>query len=185
MTTLLPTILAVMLLSEPDEVADAKAAAAISEDANRVEIAGGKGRETAVESARITSRSADLDRKEGVVMFEGDVVVRYSTDCTMCADRLFVFLAGTNALSRIVALGNVSITNDTRTGTCAMATFRRKRSEIEMFGDGSGVPARLVERGDEAGALAGARIRFWLDTEQVEVDDSAILSERKGGTNFL
>ena len=181
----LSAILAVMLLTEPDEVIDAAAAAAISEDANRVELAGQKGPETEIKSARITSRSADLDRKEGVVMFEGDVVVRYSNDCTMCADRLFVFLAGTNELSRVVALGNVSITNDTRTGTCAMATFRRKRSEIEMFGDGNGKLAHLAENGDDAGAIRGSRIKFWLDTEQVEVENSRISTEQKGGQSFL
>ena len=99
----------------------------------------------------------------------------------MCADRLYMFLAGTNELSRVVALGNVSITNDTRTGTCAMATFRRKKSEIEMFGDGTNVVARLVERGEDAAALEGTRIRFWLDSEQIEVEDSRISTEQKGG----
>ena len=177
----LSAILAVMLLTEPDEVIDAAAAAAISEDANRVEIAGQKQSVTKFTSARITSRSADLDRREGVVMFEGDVVVRYSNDCMMCADRLYMFLAGTNELSRVVALGNVSITNDTRSGTCAMATFRRKKSEIEMFGDGTNVVARLVERGEDAAALEGTRIRFWLDSEQIEVEDSRISTEQKGG----
>ena len=181
----LSAILAVMLLTEPDEVIDAAAAAAISEDANRVEIAGQKEAAAKIESARITSRSADLDRKEGVVMFEGDVVVRYSNDCMMCADRLYMFLSGSNELSRVVALGNVSITNDTRTGTCVMATFRRKKSEIEMFGDGKDALARLVERGDDAGALEGTRIRFWLDTEQVEVENSRISAEQKGGMSFL
>ena len=61
----LSAILAVMLLTEPDEVIDAAAAAAISEDANRVEIAGQKQPAAEITSARITSRSADLDRKEG------------------------------------------------------------------------------------------------------------------------
>ena len=181
MTALLSAFLAVMFLAEPDEAVDAAAAAAISADANRVEIAGQSGPQAEIKSARITSRTADLDRKEGVVMFEGDVVVRYANDCTMCADRLYVFLAGTNELNRIVALGGVSITNDTRTGTCAMATFRRKRSEIEMFGNGKDVVARLVERGEESGALEGSRIRFWLDTEQVEVENSRISTEQKGG----
>ncbi len=118
-------------------------------------------------------------------MFEGDVVVRYSDDCTMCADRLYVFLAGTNQLNRIVALGNVSVTNDTRTGTCSMATFRRKRSEIEMFGDGKETLARLVEKGEESSALEGARIRFWLDTEQVEIEQPRISAEQKEGASFL
>ena len=185
MIAILPTLLAVTFLLEPDEVLDAAAAAAISEDANRVEIAGRAGRKDEIKSARITSRTADLDRREGVVMFEGDVVVRYSNDCIMCADRLYVFLAGTNELNRIVALGNVSITNETRTGTCSMATFRRKKSEIEMFGDGKEILARLVERGEDSGALEGSRIRFWLDTEQVEIEQPQISTEQKGGVSFL
>ena len=185
MIAVLPAVLAVMLLTEPDEVVNAAAAAAISEDANRVEVAGRRGPESEIRSLRVTSRSADLDRAEGVVMFEGDVVVRYSNDCTMCADRLYVFLAGTNELNRIVALGNVSITNDTRTGTCAMATFRRKKSEIEMFGDGKDVFARLVERGEDSGALEGSRIRMWLDTEQVEVEQMRAATEQKGGMDLL
>ena len=185
MIAVFSAILAVMLLTEPDEVIDAAAAAAISEDANRVELAGQKEAAAKIESARITSRSADLDRKEGVVMFEGDVVVRYSNDCMMCADRLYMFLSGSNELSRVVALGNVSITNDTRTGTCTMATFRRKRSEIEMFGDGKTVLAHLAERGEDASELDGARIKFWLDSEQVEVDDSRIGVEARRGAKAL
>ena len=185
MIGILPITLAVMLLTDAEETVDAAAAAAISEDANRVELSGQKGSANEIKSARITSRTADLDRSAGVVMFEGDVVVRYSNDCTMCADRLYVFLAGTNELNRIVALGNVSITNDTRTGTCAMATFRRKKSEIEMFGDGKDVFARLVERGEDSGALEGSRIRMWLDTEQVEVEQMRAATEQKGGMDLL
>lgn len=185
MTAALSAFLAVMLLTEPDEAVDAEAVAAISEDASRAKVAEEKNPAAVVKSARITSRSMDLDRKEGVVMFEGDVVVHYADDCTMCADRLYVFLAGTNELSRIVALGNVSITNEMRTGACAMATFRRKKNEIEMFGDGKDVLARLVERGDDAGALEGTRIKFWLNTEQVEVERPRISAEQKGGVNFL
>lgn len=89
-----------------------------------------------VASARITSQRSDFDREANVVMFEGDVVARYSSDYTMCADRLYMFFSGTNELSRVVALGNVSITNATRSGDCAMATYRRKKGEVEMFGKG-------------------------------------------------
>ena len=184
MTGALASILAVMLLTDPEETVDAVAAAARSADADRVELAGRPER-TEVTSARITSRASDFDRKEGVVMFEGDVAVRYSNDAVMCADRLYMFLAGSNELSRVVALGNVSITNETRTGTCAMARYWRKRGEIEMFGDGRGVLARLVEGGTGAGALEGTRIRFWLDSEQVEVENSQISSEQEGGMKLL
>ena len=184
MSGLLSMMLGVMLLTDPGEVIDAAAAAARSEDADRMDREVRPER-TEVTSARISSRTSDFDRKEGVVMFEGDVAVRYSDECIMCADRLYVFLAGTNELSRIVALGNVSITNETRTGTCSMATFRRKRNEIEMFGDGKETLARLVEKGEDSSALEGSRIRFWLDTEQVEIEQPQISSEQKEGVNFL
>lgn len=169
-------ILSVMLLTDPNELIDAARAAAISEDADRVET-GGAQKSEPPKSARITSRTSDFDRQEGVVLFEGDVVVRYSDDSVMCADKLYMFLAGSNELARVVAIGGVSITNGTRVGTCAMATYRRRKSEIEMFGDGATVLAHLAERGEEASELKGSRIKFWLDSEQVEVDDSSISVE--------
>ena len=179
MIAALAPVLAVMLLAEPDEGIDAAALVAFAEDENHVEAEGVK--PAVVKSATITSRTSDFDRKEGVVMFEGDVVVRYAADYIMCADSLYMFLSKSNELSRVVAVGNVSITNDTRTGTCAMATYRRQKSEVEMFWDGSNRVARLVESGDGGSELAGTRIKFWLDSEQVEVDNSHIAIERSEG----
>ena len=184
MTGLLLPLFAVMLLTDPTETIDAAAAAAVSEDADRVEVPGGR-RTAEVTRARVTSRMADFDRLEGVVMFEGDVIVRYSEDYTMCSDRLFMFLSGSNELSRVVAVGNVSITNATRVGTCAMATYRRRRSEIEMFGDGKEVLAHLAENGEDASEIGGTRIKFWLDSEQVEVDNSSIGVKTKEGVKAL
>ena len=184
MSGLFPMMLGVMLLTDPGEEIDAVAAAARSADADRMEQAV-RLPKTEVTSACVTSRTSDFDRKEGVVMFEGDVTVRYSGDYTMCADRLYMFLAGSNELNRVVAVGNVSISNETRVGTCALARYGRKRGEIEMFGDGTNVLARLVDSGDSAGALEGSRIKFWLDAEQVEVDDSRIVSDQEGGMKLL
>jgi len=183
MTGLASSLLAVMLLTDPADLVDVAAAAALSEDADRMEMSGQK--KDAVKSARITSRTSDFDRKEGVVMFEGDVFVRYSDDSTMAADRLFMFLSGSNELARVVALGNVVISNETRRGTCDMATYRRKKGEIEMFGDGKGTLARLEERGQDNSELRGTRIKFWLDAEQVEVDNSQIGVRNDGGMKTL
>ena len=184
MTFFLPTVLSVMLLTDPSEIVDASAAAAVSEDADRVEVPGGR-RTAEVTSARVTSRSADFDRLEGVVMFEGDVVGR-SDDFTICAEKLYAFLVGTNELSRIVTVGDVSITNGARVGTCAMATYRRAKGEIEMFGDGKANRlACLKETAASMRMLEGTRIRFWVESEQVEVENSRITAEGRGGSNFL
>lgn len=119
-------------------------------------------------SARIRARRTDLDRNDGVIMFEDDVFVEYSDDYTMNAGRLYVLFRGTNALSRIVASGGVVITNDTRFGSCEMAVFRNLERKIEMYGR-DGAPARLVERSGNRSSVAGEKITFWIDTEQVEV----------------
>ena len=131
-----------------------------------------------VKSARIRSRRTDMDRAEGVIMFEDDVFVEYSTDYTMNADRLFVFFKGSNTLSRIVACGRVAVTNETRSGECSSAVFRNLERRIEMYG-AEGLPARLKERGGDKSEVAGSKITFWIDTEQVQVDDPVISLEEK------
>ena len=69
------------------------------------------------------------------------------------------------------------ISNETRVGTCALATYRKAKNEIEMFGKIGGAKARLAEGGERTNALEGDRIRFWLDKEQVEVTNSRISAE--------
>ena len=179
MTSLFAVLFAVMLLTRPDENVDAASAAVRSREADRG-VAQGAAVQAIVKAAKITSRSCDFDRKEGVILFEGNVSVHYSDDYRMDSDRLYMFLAGSNELQRVVALGNVFITNDLRVGTCEMATYRRKKSEIEMFGDGKGKLANLVEYGKDASSLSGTRIRFWLDTEQVEVENTRISVKQEG-----
>ena len=181
-------LLAVMFMSAPDESVDVQAAAMISADADRAGVSGVVQEGPAAaerKGAVVTSVSSDFDRRKGVVLFEGDVVVRYGDDYTMCSDRLFMFLTKSNELARVVALGNVSITNETRVGTCEMATYRRRKQEIEMFWNGRDVPARLVERGDDASELEGTRIKFWLDTEQVEVENSSVDVKEEGKEKVL
>lgn len=176
--TLLP-LLAVMLLADPNELIDTEAAAAIpSNTCVRLLQAGPKVEKR--KNARITSRMCDFDRKEGVVLFEGDVVVSYDDDYVMCADTVYVLLSGSNELGRVVAVGNVSITNETRIGTCELATYRRRRGEIEMFGETGKSSARLVDTGKGGGELEGSCIRFWLDSEQVEVVNSRISMKEAG-----
>ena len=126
---------------------------------------------------RIRSATSDFDRRAGVVLFDGSTVVEYGDEYTLCADRVFAFLTASNRLSRVVASGNVVVSNGLRVGTCALATYRRAKGEIEMFGERGGAKARLVERGERTGEIDGDRIRFWLAAEEVEVSNSRISAE--------
>ena len=130
---------------------------------------------------RVRSRSGDVDRKAGVVMLEGYVYVEHSDGYTLAADSVYLFMAADNAISRVVASGSVVLSNGCRVASCPLAVYRRRRREVEMFSDGKGAYARLVEGGGERRELEGRRIRFWLDSEQVEVEEPRITLGNPGG----
>lgn len=126
----------------------------------------------------ITSETCSFDREERLVFFDRRVQVAYAGQYTLSADRVFVFLSAENELSRIVALGHVVVKNESRSGSCARAVFRRSVGEIEMFAGEKDEPAHLQEA--DGNAVDGRRIKFWLDAEQVEVIDS-VLTVKKAG----
>ena len=125
--------------------------------------------------AVITADRTDYDRKEGVILFDRNVYVD-DEQYQMHADRLFVFLDGTNDLKRLVALGNVSITNDEKSATCTKAVYNRAAQRITMFGDGSNNiegMACLRDAGTKAGdasEIQGERITYWLDSGIAQVN---------------
>ena len=137
------------------------------------------------EVTRIRSDTADYDRTAGIAVFEGNVRVEHAGEYTMNADRLYAVMSASNALGRVVAVGNVAITNNARVGMCAIAAYRREKREIEMIGDDNGPRARLVDGGDHPGELEGSRIRFWLDADQVEVENVSITTGQGGGMELL
>lgn len=122
--------------------------------------------------AVITSERTDYDRKEGIILFDRNVFVD-DEQYQMHADRLFVFLDGTNDLKRIVAIGNVSITNEARTASCSKAVFTKAASKIVMYGDDI-TNAKLSDPSQRGGMVEGKKITFWLDAEQVSVEGSVV-----------
>ena len=125
-------------------------------------------------NVKVTSDRSTYLRKEGVLVFEGDVFVD-DVEFKMHADEVTLFLGGTNELKRIVAIGNVAVTNELRSGTCAKATYNKALSRVVLYSDESkGVPARLNDNGKRKSQVEGRKITFWVDTEQVEVDGSVI-----------
>lgn len=148
-------------------------------------------------SVKITSDRTDFDRREGVIMFDRNVFVD-EAEYKLHSDQLYVFL-DTNSLGRavhradghdagkggsrpsqdmlrrIVAIGNVSITNETRVGSCAKAVYTRATSKVVMYGDAEkGLFATLTDNGKNKSQVEGRKITFWIDTEQVEVEGSTV-----------
>ena len=119
-----------------------------------------------------------FDRNEGVALFEGGVTVDYGDAYRMCADKVYVFFKGSNEFDRVVATGGVAVTNETRTGSCETAVFRRREGEVEMHG-GDGALARLSSSATDE--VTGRTIKFWLDAEQVEVSGAEVKLGREKG----
>ena len=122
--------------------------------------------------AIITADRTDYDRKEGVVLFDRNVCVD-DEQYQMHTDRLFLFLDGTNDLKRLVAIGNVAITNENRRAYCARATFNKKLGRIVMYSSDD-ITASLREEGKKGSEVKGEKITFWIDSEQVEVENPVI-----------
>ena len=122
--------------------------------------------------ALITADRTDYDRKEGVVLFDRNVHVD-DAQYQMHADRLFLFLEGTNDLKRLVAIRHVAITNEDKRAYCARATFNKKLGRVVMYSSDE-ITAELREEGKKGSDVKGEKITFWLDSEQVEVENPVI-----------
>ncbi len=130
--------------------------------------------------AKITSDSTVYNRKEGIASFEGHVHVD-DEQYQMHADRVFLFMEGTNELKRIVAIGNVAMTNEMRRAYGAKATYSKKNGLVVLY-SGDGVTAEVRDESKvQDQVVRGRRIRFWVGTEQVEVDDADLTGASPGG----
>ena len=128
-------------------------------------------------TVRVTSDRSTYLRKDGVLAFEGNVCVD-DVEFKMHAREVNIFLEGTNELKRVVAVGDVAVTNGLRYGSCAKATYNKAHSKVVLYGDeAKGIPAKLTDAGKRRSEVEGRKITFWVDTEQVEVEGSVVTVE--------
>lgn len=132
--------------------------------------------------ARITSATTYYDRKEGIVLFDSNVHVD-DEQYQMWADRAYVFTEGTNDLRRIVAIGHVALTNEARRAYGVKASYYRNGGMVVLYGNDE----RPAEVRDESKAddqvVKGRKIKFWIDSEQVEVLEADITTPTSGVGN--
>lgn len=132
-------------------------------------------------STRITSGSTYYDRKEGFAYFSGKVTVE-DPHYQLHADRAFVYMSGTNDLRRIVAIGRVAITNETKRAYGAKASYYRDTGLVMLY-SGDGITAEVRdETPDGAQVVRGKKIKFWTGSRQVEVIEAVIESPSQGGS---
>ena len=152
--------------------------------------------------AKITSDTTVYNRKEGIASFEGHVHVD-DEQYQMHADRVFLFFdvdkdsnstngvrraKGTNDLHRaagdvrrVVAIGNVAMTNDAHRAYGAKATYSKKNGLVVLY-SGDGITAEVRDESKaQPQIVRGKRIRFWIDSEQVEVDEADLTGAGPSG----
>lgn len=128
---------------------------------------------TSPNTAKITAATTYYDRKEGVAIFTGKVYVE-DEQYKLHADKAYVFMSGTNDLERIVALGNIAMTNENKRAYGSKVTYYRNRGMVVLHsGDGRMAEVR-EEKPDGDQVVRGRKIKFWVDSEQVEVVEADI-----------
>jgi lipopolysaccharide export system protein LptA len=73
-------------------------------------------------------------------------------------------MEGTNDVSQVMAIGNVTFSNEMRSATCSKAVFTKKDGQVVMTGD-----VRMKTEGETSGEVRGRKVVIWVDDERVEV----------------
>ena len=135
-------------------------------------------------SVRISSDRTYYDRKGGFACFTGKVSVE-DPEYQLHADRAFVYMGETNDLQRIVALGNVAITNGTKRAYGAKATYQRENGVVILrAGEGGAAEVREADP-DGDRVVRGKTIKFWTGSQQVEVLEAEISAPSKGSLDSV
>ena len=135
-------------------------------------------------TTRITAGSTYYDRKEGFAYFNGKVTVE-DPQYQLHADRAFVYTSGTNDLKRIVAIGHVAITNESKRAYGAKASYYRDTGMVVLY-SGEGLTAEVRdETKDGPQVVRGKKIKFWTGTRQIEVLEAEITAPSGGGLDAV
>ena len=82
---------------------------------------------------------------------------------------------------RVVAIGHVAMTNDAHRAYGAKATYSKKNGLVVLY-SGDGITAEVRDESKaQPQIVRGKRIRFWIDSEQVEVDEADLSGAAPSG----
>ena len=84
-------------------------------------------------------------------------------------------------IRRIVAIGHVAMTNDFHIAYGAKATYSKENGLVVLY-SGDGITAEVRDESKaQPQIVRGKRIRFWIDSEQVEVDEADLTGAGPSG----
>ena len=134
---------------------------------------------TDIKLERMQDISDEDCRKEGIVFFDKDVYVD-DEQYQLHADQAYVFLNGTNDLRRIVAIGHVAMTNDTKRAYGSKVSYYKEGGMVVLYGDEECLAEVRDESKEQDQVVKGRKIKFWIDSEQVEVMEADISAPTSG-----
>jgi lipopolysaccharide transport protein LptA len=129
--------------------------------------------------ARITSATTYYDRKEGIIFFDKDVYVD-DEQYQLHADRAYVFTDKTNDVRRIVAIGHVAMTNDMKRAYGVKVSYYKEGGMVVLYGGEDQLAEVRDESKEQDQVVKGRKIKFWIDSEQVEVMEADITAPTSG-----
>ena len=130
-------------------------------------------------TTRVSAANTYYDRKEGFAYFNGNVAVE-DPQYQLHADRAFVYMNETNSLTRVVAIGHVAMTNETKRAYGAKASYHRDTGMVVLYSDDGTSAEVRDETPDGPQVVRGRKIKFWTGSRQVEVLEAEI-SAPSGG----
>jgi len=123
----------------------------------------------------ITSGRLTFDYKRYTAEFEKDVVV-IDPNMKMKSDTLNVIFDNESNIKQAVAVGNVHLCQQDKTGTCDRVVYVAKTGEVMMIGN-----AR-IKRGEDV--IKGNKITFWLNDDRMECTPGSLeIISKKGANN--
>ncbi len=133
----------------------------------------------ALRDTKITARRMEYNYKESVVAMTDDVVVD-DARFLLTADRLFVFLDGTNSFSQLVVIGDVAVSNENRRAWCDKAVYTRDDARLVMVGR-----AKLTNIGEDGkqNSVSGDKITIWTNEQRMEVYPNPMLNLAPGSSD--
>ncbi len=136
-------------------------------------------RQFADKTVKIDAPSAYYDKKEGFVAFRGGVSFA-DGEYQLHSDRVFVFTDASNSVRRVVALENVAVTNGPKRAYGVKASYYKQTGMVVLYGNAE-TPAivRDESRVDDQ-EIVGEKLKFWVNSKQVEVLKAHIKSPVQG-----
>lgn len=134
-------------------------------------------------TVKIDAPSAYYDKKEGFVAFRGGVSFE-DGEYQLHSDRVFVFTDASNSVRRVVALENVAVTNGPKRAYGIKASYYKQTGMVVLYGNAD-TPAivRDESRVDDQ-EIVGEKIKFWVNSKQIEVLKAHIKAPVKGNDDL-